>query len=137
MTVIVDASVALKWVVEEDGAEAALALINDESLCAPDLMLVECANALWVMVRRRLVSSDHARSGLAAIAATPMRVVPSGLHVAAAQAIAFEIDRTVYDSLYLAVAIAERATLVTADSAFVRAVTAHPVYKNAIAPLAK
>ncbi|HXM70340.1 MAG TPA: hypothetical protein VN970_04350 [Thermoanaerobaculia bacterium] len=42
---VVDASVALKWVIDEEGSEAASALAA-ESLSAPSLILAECANAL-------------------------------------------------------------------------------------------
>ena len=46
MTVVVDASVALKWVIEEDGSEAAQALVVRHPLAAPDLLMIECANVL-------------------------------------------------------------------------------------------
>ena len=52
MTVVIDASVALKWVIEEDGSEAARGLLLSEVLAAPDLMIVECANVLWAKERR-------------------------------------------------------------------------------------
>ena len=35
MTVIVDASTALRWVIEGDGSEAAEALLLEEALAAP------------------------------------------------------------------------------------------------------
>ena len=46
MRVVVDASVALKWVFDEPESEAAVAL-RDEELVAPALWLAEAANALW------------------------------------------------------------------------------------------
>ena len=42
---VVDASVAVKWVVPETGSDLARSLSN-ASLEAPDLLLVECANIL-------------------------------------------------------------------------------------------
>ncbi len=47
MTLVIDASVALKWVIDEDDSEAAQELVSDHALAAPELLLIECANVLW------------------------------------------------------------------------------------------
>jgi predicted nucleic acid-binding protein len=132
VTIVVDASIALKWVIEEDDSPAARDLLSNETLIAPDLLLIECANVLWVKARRSQLTREAATLALAAIDSVPIRIAFARDHVSAAQTIAFELGQSAYDSLYLALAFAERATLVTADEAFAKAALAHPVYRGSL-----
>jgi predicted nucleic acid-binding protein len=43
-TLVIDASIAVKWVVEEEGRSETLALRQKAKLIAPDLLVAECAN---------------------------------------------------------------------------------------------
>lgn len=53
MTLVVDASVAFKWFVMEDGADPALRLLaGGEPMVAPDLILAEVCNAAWQSLRK-------------------------------------------------------------------------------------
>lgn len=124
MTLVVDASVALKWVLEEAETQAAEAIIGSEPLLAPDFLMLECANVLAQQVRRRVLSAEQAGAGLRRIGAAGVRLIASAPLVAEAQRLAISLAASAYDALYLAVALAEDARLLTADARFAAAVEA-------------
>ena len=59
-TLVIDASIAVKWVVEEEGTPQALRLLQRSKLIAPELLVAECANILWKKVRRDELSNEEA-----------------------------------------------------------------------------
>ncbi len=129
MTLVVDASVALKWVLPEDDREAALALIGSETLIAPDFIILEVANTLAMKARRGLMATAQAEAFLDTMTNDMgLTFWPSRSHMRAAHVLANLLNRSAYDSLYLAMASVANARLVTADRKFAEAVRPHPTY---------
>lgn len=122
MTLVIDASVAVKWVLDEAGADAAFAL-QTQPLTAPALWLVEAGNALWKRVSRGELSPEGADIRLAALGGSPVMTTPVELDLAAALSLATALNHPIYDCLYLAAAIREDAVTVTDDARFLRAVS--------------
>ncbi len=117
MTLVVDASVACKWLVEEVGsAEAAKLLAGNEGLIAPDLVIPEVCNALWRKSRAGQIAAAVARELVDGIAGFFDALVPSAGLAARSFAIAETLDHPVYDCFYLALAEHADAPLVTADT---------------------
>ena len=131
---VVDASVALKWVIDEPGSDAAAAL-HGSSLSAPDLMPVECANVLWVKARKRELDPEEALERIALLVDAPVALVPGMELIDSAARLALEIDHPVYDCLYLALALRSRVPLVTADRKLVAAVRRHGRHGGSVRPL--
>lgn len=123
MSFVVDASIALKWVVAEPETADALAFLQRErpkGLVAPDLLIAEVSNVAWKKARRGEINSLQAIEAARRIGLTMTRFLPARLLSRRATEIAIEIDHPVYDCLYLACAEAERATLVTLDGRMLR-----------------
>lgn len=114
---VVDASVAIKWFLPEIHGEAALRLLEGQyALRVPDLIFSEFGNVLWKRFRKGQISRKEAIVTTEALLALPLQVESSQSLIPAALEIACSAHRTVYDSLYLAVAIAHQCRVVTADS---------------------
>jgi predicted nucleic acid-binding protein len=112
VTFVVDASVAVKWILPESGSSAAAALreLNDD-LSAPSLIAVEVGNELWKAVRRGSVTRSEA-----ALISLQSLIPIEELRVRALT-LAIELRHPIYDCFYLALAQRENALLVTADEA--------------------
>ncbi len=125
MRLVVDASVAVKWLVEEEGSESAARLLEgDYDLHAPRLMISEIANALWRKVRLGEIGRGEAGVLAAAVPEMPLRWSNDEFVCADAVRLAIALDRPVYDCVYLALGHRIGATLVTADTRFANAVAA-------------
>ena len=117
---VVDASVAVKWVIAEPGSSEALSLLTEAGqLLAPDLICMEVAGAIARRVRNERFSVEDARAAHAkwrrlldhdAIMLTPTREL-----IDRAFEIAIDIRHTIADCVYLASAETLDATVLTAD----------------------
>lgn len=129
MALVVDASVALKWVLEEPDSHLAQALAeSEEELLVPDFWLNEATNVCWLQVRKGKWSAGEAREALALLReqVPPMPTGDLALHDVALD-IGMAVNHSTYDTLYVAFAIAMGARgVVVADGSFVADMRRHP-----------
>ena len=115
---VVDASVVLKWFLQEDDSPKALdlyakALGDEVELAAPDILLYEVAN---ILVRKRKASRGQAENAVRLVLDSGLNVsepdhdpLSDSIRIAAAAGL------TVYDASYVALAAQMSGTLITAD----------------------
>jgi predicted nucleic acid-binding protein len=116
LSLVVDASVAAKWVVPEPDSDRADALKTEPGgLLAPTLVLAEVGNVLWKRTRRGDLTTPDAFAAMTIVASLLPRLVPLEELAPRALEIAVQLDHPIYDCFYLALAERERIPLVSAD----------------------
>ena len=118
MEVVVDASVVVKWFVEEEGSDKALRLrdkyIDGEiSIIAPELIIFEVLNALYY---KRLFSESEMKEVSEALEAYSFTLYAlKGEYAEKTVETAVENGITIYDASYVALAMIRDTHMYTAD----------------------
>ena len=114
MSVVIDASIGIQWVIKEAGSAQAVKLL-DLSPIVPSLFFSECANILWKKVARKELSVVAARERAHVLSQVRLDVVSDvDLFVDALQ-LSCELQHPAYDCIYVALARLRKVPLVTAD----------------------
>ena len=135
---VLDSSVALKWVLPEKGRPQALLILDSfeagrTHLIAPRVFLEEVASALAKRHRRKELTDRQAREAFHFVEQrSPMMADP---HKSASDALSLSLRHgtSLWDALYLSLAIDRRCTLLTADARFHRSVSRHYPFIELIA----
>jgi predicted nucleic acid-binding protein len=140
MKYVLDASVALKWVLKEPDSDRACRLRDEfkqqvHKLLAPDSFLPEVGHALTRAERKGLIQAPMAAAFFADIISTPpefhslIPLMPKAIDLSSMMRLG------VYDCLYVVMAEREGCSLVTADERLVNVFNGHPVVS--LTPLEK
>ena len=129
---VVDASVAAKWFLPAEGetlTHEALEFLRRYTtgqirLVVPDLFWAEFGNVMWKAVRQGRWTKDAADTAIAAMKDRNLPTVPTLTLLEQAFGIASAFQRSLYDSLYIALAISSKAQLLTADERLAHALAA-------------
>lgn len=130
---VVDASVAAKWMLPAKGEflrQEAFQLLDAYGdgglgLIVPDIFWAECGNILWKAVRQQRLSRADAELAVATLLRRAMPTISSAELLPEAMAIALDYGRSVYDCLYVALAVQSQKQLITADERLANALAAH------------
>ena len=113
---VVDASVAVKWLLPEPHDKEALRLARGgHDLLVPDLLFTEVSSALLKRVRRQEATIAEATRAMEHLGALTMQIHPAQPLLPLALELAVRFGRSIYDSVYLAIAVIRHCPVVTAD----------------------
>lgn len=121
-TLVIDASVAIKWVVEENDTLAALALRGKYRLVAPDLFVADVANILGKKTERGNLTRDEAMIAGRLIQRSGVELLPMQNLMEEATSLAIELRHPAYDCIYLALSRQRGWQFVTADERLFRVI---------------
>ena len=127
--IVPDASVAVKWLVDEEFSEEAASWRDADGVTfhVPDLWYLEIGSALWKRLRRVDPAYRFAllHDALDALRTVQPTVYSAAILVERAVSLALETGLSVSDASYAAVAELEHATLITADARLARSLAGH------------
>lgn len=129
-TLVVDCSVAAKWVLPEPGRAAAMLLLEQHesgelSLIAPDLLLAEFASLLAKRTRRKQIHSQQAREAFQLMVRCAPKLFDTRHMLPATLELALRYQISLWDCVYLALAVERGCPVITADRRLFRARTDH------------
>ncbi len=131
--VVLDASVVVQLFFAEEHSEAAERRVRHAGeLLAPDLIWAEIANVIWKRHRRGDLSEDDAQGIARQVRALPLRITGAFDLLPDALTLAMQLDRSVYDCLYLALAVRTGSILLTADQRLANALAPTPLAKHIV-----
>ncbi|MGH7242368.1 MAG: type II toxin-antitoxin system VapC family toxin [Phycisphaerales bacterium] len=118
--IVVDASVAVKWLFDETNSESALSLLDQSSrLIAPSIIRLEVAGAVLWRFRDGRISYDAARAACDTwddmLKRGILDLVPIEDVYPRAVDLALRVKHTIPDCLYVIAAQDHEATVITAD----------------------
>ena len=119
---MVDASVAVKWVLSGEAYEENAAKFKDNQLSenaemfAPSLMIHEVANSLWKAIKLKRITQEDAFRAMKDLGDLQINLQEQyWTEVSREFAIAIKLDITTYDAAYLALSEKMNAPVITAD----------------------
>lgn len=125
---VVDASIVIKWFVPEVHSDAARRLLTaTHQYLAPDLLFSETGNVIWKKVRRGQLTADEGRRLAADLSTIAVDTVSTRGLLNDAHALAIDTGVTVYDAMYLALAIRLKTQMITADDRLAERLAQHPM----------
>ena len=130
---VLDASVAAKWLLPAESeplSREAVSLLEAYAsgyieFMVPDLFWAELGNILWKAVRRGRIPLAAAEKSIGAFGGWRIPAIPASQLLEDAVAIAGTFDRSVYDAIYVALAVQLNKPLVTADERLANALAMH------------
>ena len=132
-----DATVAVKWPVDEDGSDRALDL-RQEDLIAAAMLRIETANVLRTLAVREVVSEDIALRLFAFFHSAPVVIADHDYALERrALNLALRFRHPVHDCIFLASAERTNRTLITADDRFVRSISGRRDAAGRVLPLGR
>ncbi len=125
-TVVLDCSVAAKWVLPEPDGAPAIRLFDryeagEISLIAPDLLLAEVASLLAKRHRRKQISAEQARGAFEFMNRSAPRLVDTRPLLSRALDLSLRNQMSLWDCVYLALALERGCPFLTADRRLFRA----------------
>ena len=124
-SVVVDASVAVKWVIPEERTDAALRARARFAIHAPELIVPEMANILWKKHQRSELTATEASVAAGLLANAGIALLPMADLMTAAVDLAIALGHPAYDCIYIAAAAKLECRFLTADAVLIRKLRQH------------
>ena len=117
---VIDTSALVKYVITEEYSDLVRHIVSlheasEIQLIAPDFLYVECANVLWKNALRTRDPIEDVIAALNNLRGINIHLVPQDDILEDALRLALNMEITVYDALYCALAQRESAEIITED----------------------